>query len=118
VNLPSCVVKNLSDGSRTDYGPVMFRANKLKLAHPEWLIGRADQPPKYGSWSAVDFGVPEIRELAFRYCEEVCGNYDVDGIELDFFRHAFLFKCSGARRSVQRSEAESNYRSAAPHSLR
>jgi hypothetical protein len=34
--------------------------------------------------------------LAFRYCEEVCQNYDVDGLELDFFRHALFFKCSGA----------------------
>jgi hypothetical protein len=82
------------DGSPTDYGPIMFRANKLKQAHPEWLIGSINKRPKYGVWSAVDFGVPEIRDLAFRYCEEVCQNYDVDGIELDFFRHAFFFKSS------------------------
>jgi hypothetical protein len=88
-------VNDTHDHSRADYGPVMFRANKLKQAHPEWLIGSADKPPKYGGWSAVDFGVTEIRELAFRYCEEVCRNYEVDGLELDFFRHAFLFKCSG-----------------------
>lgn len=83
------------DGSRAEYGPVMFRANKLKQEHPEWLIGSKERPPKHGAWSAVDFGVSEIRDLAFRYCEEVCQNYDVDGIELDFFRHAFFFKCSG-----------------------
>lgn len=83
------------DGSRAAYGPVMFRANRLKQEHPEWLIGSKDNPPKYGAWSAVDFGVAEIRDLAFRYCEEICQNYTVDGIELDFFRHAFFFKCSG-----------------------
>ena len=83
------------DGARAEYGPVMFRANKLKQEHPEYLIGSKEKPPKHGAWSAVDYGVPEIRELAFRYCEEVCTNYDVDGIELDFFRHAFFFKCSG-----------------------
>jgi hypothetical protein len=83
------------DGARAEYGPVMFRANQLKQERPEWLIGAKDKPPRYGTWSAVDYGVPEIRELAFRYCEEVCQNYDVDGIELDFFRHAFLFRCSG-----------------------
>ena len=64
------------DGSRAEYGPVMFRANRLKNQHPEWLIGSKDKPPKYGAWSAVDYGVPEIRDLAFRYCEEVCRNYD------------------------------------------
>ena len=88
-------VNDTHDGSATDYGPILFRTNTLKQAHPEWLIGSIDKKPKHGVWSAVDFGVAEIRDLAFRYCEEVCRNYDVDGIELDFFRHAFLFKCSG-----------------------
>ncbi len=82
------------DGSTTDYGPVMFRANNLKTQHPEYLIGSATQKPRYGIWSAVDYGLPEIRDLAFAYCEEVGRNYDIDGIELDFFRHAFFFRCS------------------------
>jgi hypothetical protein len=92
------------DGSRTAYGPVMFRANKLKQEHPDYLIGSRDKPPKHGAWSAVDFGVPEVRELAFRYCEEVCRNYAVDGLELDFFRHAFFFKCSGRGDSCGEAE--------------
>jgi len=83
------------DASGAAYGPVMFRANRLKQEHPEWLIGSKEKRPKYGTWSSVDYAVPEIRDLAFRYCEEVCQNYAVDGIELDFFRHAFFFKCSG-----------------------
>ncbi len=83
------------DGSRTEYGPVMFRANRLKVEHPEWLIGSPEKPPRHGVWSAVDYGAAEIRDLAFRYVEEVCRNYDVDGVELDFFRHAFFFKRSG-----------------------
>ncbi|MEX2577732.1 MAG: family 10 glycosylhydrolase [Verrucomicrobiales bacterium] len=80
------------DGSRAEYGPIMFRANKLKNEHPEWLIGTPEARPKYGAWSAVDFTRDEIRELAFRYVEEVCRNYDVDGVELDFFRHPVFFK--------------------------
>lgn len=80
------------DGSSADYGPIMFRANQLKLAHPDWLIGAATAKPKYGAWSAVDFTRAEIRNLAFRYVEEVCQNYTVDGVELDFFRHPVFFK--------------------------
>jgi hypothetical protein len=83
------------DGAGAVYAPVMFRANKLKLEHPEYLIGSSAQRPKYGVWTAVDYGRPEIRSLALSYCEEVCQNYNVDGIELDFFRHALFFKCSG-----------------------
>lgn len=82
------------DGAGANYAPVFFRANKLKMEHPEYLIGSKKKRPKYGAWSAVDYGLPEVRELAFKYCEEVCQNYDVDGIELDFFRHAFFFKPS------------------------
>ena len=80
------------DGSATDYGPIMFRANRLKQEHPEWLNGSPTSKPKFGAWSSVDFTRPEIRDLAFRYVEEVCQNYDVDGVELDFFRHPVFFK--------------------------
>lgn len=80
------------DGSTADYGPIMFRANRLKREHPDWLIGSPAQKPKHGAWSAVDFTRAEIRELAFRYVEEVCQNYDVNGVEIDFFRHPVFFK--------------------------
>jgi hypothetical protein len=80
------------DGSTAAYGPIMFRANRLKREHPEWLIGSPTQKPKHGAWSAVDFTREEIRDLAFRYTEEVCRNYDVDGVEIDFIRHPVFFK--------------------------
>lgn len=85
-------VNDTHDGSTADYGPIMLRANRLKREHPEWLIGGPPGKPKSGPWTAVDFTRPEIRELAFRYVEEVCQNYDVDGVELDFFRHPVFFK--------------------------
>lgn len=80
------------DGSGADYGPIMFRANRLKREHPEWLIGSPQQKPKFGAWSAVDFTRAEIRDLAFRFVEEVCQRYPVDGVEIDFFRHPVFFK--------------------------
>lgn len=80
------------DGSGAAYGPIMFRANRLKRENPDWLIGSPTQKPKHGEWSAVDFTRDEIRDLAFRYVEEVCQNYDVDGVELDFIRHPVFFK--------------------------
>ncbi|NBY36584.1 MAG: hypothetical protein EBQ59_03900 [Verrucomicrobia bacterium] len=80
------------DGSATDYGPIMLRANRLKTEHPEYMIGTAQNKPKFGVWTAVDYTLPEIRELAFRYVEEVCQRYDIDGVELDFFRHPVFFR--------------------------
>ena len=64
----------------------------LKSEHPDWLVGEPVKRTPYGRWSSVDYARPEIRDLAFRYIEEVCRNYDVDGVELDFFRHLCYFK--------------------------
>jgi hypothetical protein len=94
------------DGSWTDYGPVMFRANRLKLEHPEYLIGSPTNRLRHGVWSAVDYDLPQVRDLAFAYCDEVCRNYDVDGIELDFFRHAFFFRCSADNRPCGKAELD------------
>lgn len=63
----------------------------LKEQHPEWLVGEMGKRTAVGRWSSVNYAVPEIRDLAFSYIEEVCRNYDVDGIELDFFRHLCYF---------------------------
>ncbi len=68
------------------------RWSKLKSEHPEYLFGAVGEKLPYGRWSAVDFSHAEIRDLCVQYYTEVCKNYDVDGIELDFFRHLYLFK--------------------------
>ncbi len=99
-------VNDTHDGSATDYGPLMFRANRLKQEHPDWLIGTPTAKPKFGAWSAVDFTRAEVRDLAFRYVEEVCQNYEVDGVELDFFRHPVFFK----RAAVSGSECNDEER--------
>lgn len=75
----------------------------LKEEHPEWLVGAHDDRTPYGRWSSVNYAIPEIRDLAFSYIEEVCRNYDVDGIELDWFRHLCYFE-SVARGGVASDE--------------
>lgn len=68
-----------------------YRWSKLKQNHPEYMFGSPGERLPFGRWSAVDYSIPAIRELAFQYFKEVCENYDIDGIELDFFRHMYLF---------------------------
>lgn len=63
----------------------------LKKEHPEWLISDHLKRTPHGRWSSVNYALTEIRDLAFRYLEEVCQNYDVDGVEMDFFRHLTYF---------------------------
>ena len=64
-----------------------------KKQHPELLISTADARPPFGGrrWSAVEYGKAAVREKVFRIIEDVVTRYDVDGIELDFFRHPVYF---------------------------
>ncbi|MDO5580772.1 MAG: family 10 glycosylhydrolase, partial [Planctomycetia bacterium] len=80
----------------------------LKKEHPEWLVGNIAErhSMKYGRWSSVNYAVPEIRDLAVSYVEEVCQNYDVDGIELDFCRHLTFFPSSAKGESASDRERE------------
>ncbi|MCK5803471.1 MAG: family 10 glycosylhydrolase, partial [Lentisphaeria bacterium] len=85
------------------YGEHLFP--QLKKDHPEWMVSERKDPAKRGStdvkdynrskhggWTAMDFNHQEVRDLAVKLFEEVCENYDVDGIEMDFFRHPIYFK--------------------------
>ena len=92
------------DGHGADYSPVMLRANRLKMEHPEYMIGSEELPIRYGNWTAMDYGRYEVRDLAFRFVREVCEGYDVDGVELDFFRHPVNFH--GPARGFEASGVE------------
>ena len=65
-----------------------------KREHPEYLVGTKGKRLPYGAnrWSSVDYGIAAVRDKVFRVLADVCKRYDVDGIELDFFRHPVLFK--------------------------
>lgn len=65
-----------------------------KQDHPDYLMGTKDDRFPYGGkrWSAVNYGLPEVREKVFRILRDVATRYDIDGLELDFFRHPVYFK--------------------------
>ncbi len=82
-----------------DTHDVAYRPDKPYLLYPQWKVDHPDmlvgEPVKrtpHGRWSSVDYAKDEVREKAFRFIEEVCRNYDVDGVELDFFRHLCYFR--------------------------
>lgn len=85
-----------------DYSPLMV--SRVKQQHPEYLLGSKEKRTKHGGWSAIDYGRPEVRELAFRYVEEVCRGYDVDGVLLDFFRHPLYFRSQAEGRDATDGE--------------
>jgi hypothetical protein len=53
----------------------------LKQAHPDWTL-TCWWP--HGLW---DFSIPDVRQLTVESLREVAGQYDFDGIQLDFARH-------------------------------
>ena len=67
-----------------------------KREHPECLMGKLEDKKSFAAggrrWSAVNYEVPETREKVFRILRDVATRYDVDGLELDFFRHPVYFK--------------------------
>jgi len=92
------------DGWGGWYSPFLFP--QLKKDHPEWLMGTPEKRPANGPWTAVDYGQPEIRDLAFKFFEEVCNNYDVDGVQMDFFRHLVYFRPHAEGRPVGQAELD------------
>ena len=78
----------------------------LKVEYPEWLVGDHVKRTPHGRWSSVDYARPEIRGLAFKFIEEVCRNYDVDGVELDFFRHMCYFKSAAMGGKASQEERD------------
>jgi len=68
-----------------------------KIEHPEWCLSTKEKakqfhyPDPRSSWSAWNFEVPEIRQLTVDALREICQTYDIDGIELDYWRHLVNF---------------------------
>jgi len=83
------------DGGSHDFSPGMLAANTFKQAHPDWLLGTKNHPPFHGIWTGVNYEIGGVRDYVFRLAQEVCQNYDVDGLEFDFFRHPNFFKYAG-----------------------
>lgn len=64
----------------------------FKQQHPECLMGTMTNRPRYCAWTAVDFAQAPVRAHVRRFVREFLENYDVDGIEYDFFRHLQILK--------------------------
>ncbi|MFV0415480.1 MAG: glycosyl hydrolase family 18 protein [Chthoniobacterales bacterium] len=77
-----------------DANPLLLPEFKKK--HPELLVSSDKTPLLHGKRTSVDYGQEEIRKKAFSFVEEVAKGYDVDGVELDFFRHPVFFKSAAS----------------------
>ncbi|MBN1343852.1 MAG: family 10 glycosylhydrolase [Phycisphaerae bacterium] len=82
--------------------------SRWKREHPEYCFGRPEDWAKYAYtdprkwWAGADYAVPEVREHFLRIFEDVCRRYDVDGIDLDWFRSPRFFRPTTEGRPVTR----------------
>ncbi len=78
----------------------------FKEHRTDCLFGTKEDPPPHGPWSGVDFAVPEVREQVFSIIQDVCQRYDIDGLELDFFRQLTCFKSTAWGQPVTQEERD------------
>ena len=64
----------------------------FKKEHPDVLFGSEETKPPYSYWTGVDYAQSLVREKVLAICAEICENYYIDGLELDFWRHPPFFK--------------------------
>ncbi|MBR4652023.1 MAG: hypothetical protein IKO72_01565 [Kiritimatiellae bacterium] len=81
---------NHDAGSSWTNRNVLF--SPFKAENPDCLVGmRPGRMPKCCGWAAADFSKEKVRAFCLKYMREYFENYDLDGLEYDFFRHPQLF---------------------------
>jgi hypothetical protein len=95
---------NLRPGEKADRSLAMS-VTKFYRDHPEYRIG-----PKLGSaqFQVLSWAIPEVRARKYALLQELCENYDLDGLELDFMRFYSFFP-QGQTTSEQRREIMSAF---------
>lgn len=66
--------------------------SQFKKDNLDLLVGRWDNRPKHGYWSAMDFTRKAVRDRFVAVAVELMTDYEVDGLEIDFARHMVYFK--------------------------
>lgn len=63
--------------------------------HPQYRLGEQPRETQI-SWAkhVHNWALPEVREFKFKLIEELCRKYDIDGIELDYYRAPAYFRAS------------------------
>ena len=68
----------------------------FKKEHRDMLVGtektKAEVLYPAKKWACFDYTLPSVRKLIYNIFEEVITGYDVDGVEMDFFRHPAFFR--------------------------
>jgi len=109
-NVTPFISYRLNDGHGLEYAGTDHRyrkhtVSKFYEAHPEYRIG---PNPKDWHQRVHNWAIPEVRDHKFAFIEEICENYDIGGLELDFMRHVSYFQLDKTT-SEQRKQIMTEY---------
>ena len=81
------------------YSPHLYPP--FKKEHPGCVLKPNDRKT-----TGVNYAMERVRETALAYIREVCENYDVDGIDLDFYRHLLYFPSNADLKDATQEERD------------
>ena len=84
---------------------------RFKRDNPRLMLGRPEDARFPGSeqrhfWTALDFAQEAVRKRRLEVIDDVLARYDVDGIDLDFFRTPLFFKSTMQGKPASRTELD------------
>jgi hypothetical protein len=67
---------------------------KFYTENPQYILGPDPFVKEHAYMAALlqNWIHPEVRRYKYNLIEEICENYDIDGLELDFMRHPHFFR--------------------------
>ena len=95
------------DASDGPHGMKRWKSNLWKQKRTHLLFAKRGTPLRYGRWSSLDYRHKEVRDKVYAVLEEVCRNYPIDGLLLDFFRHLPTFRSTAIGGRATEKEAAS-----------
>lgn len=77
----------------------MYAISKFWDEHPEYRLGpnRDRSMDRCHNWA-----IQEVRDHKFAFIKEICENYDIDGLQLDFLRNPMYFDQNNTTSSLRR----------------
>jgi hypothetical protein len=83
-------VNSLHDGFGS--GGHWLEGNKFKMENPDLMLAPRDSKRKRMGWTALNYEEAKVQKLVLGLLEEVCQNYNIDGLDIDFMRFHYLFR--------------------------
>ncbi len=90
-----------------------LKLNQWKIDHRGFLMAQSHMSFPYGwvnrpswPWSAMNYEHAKVRAHLFEVAADVCSRYNVDGIELDFWRWPVFFKSQLFGQPVTQAECD------------